>query len=71
MRPYHLVALVPVVALCLTVFLPFVNTTTTWFGIPPMFVWSMGWVLAIIPTLRTVERMRRRDEQHRAGGEQQ
>jgi predicted MFS family arabinose efflux permease len=53
--PYAIVLVIIVVALMSTVFLPFVNTSTLWFGLPSVAVWSVAWVLAIVPTLATLE----------------
>ena len=51
MRPQHVLLAIPVVALVATVFLPFVNTATLWFGLPSVMVWTALWVLAICPAL--------------------
>lgn len=40
MRAYHLYPVLPAVALILMPFLPFVNTTQLWFGLPRMLVWG-------------------------------
>jgi hypothetical protein len=55
MRPRLLVVAIPVVALLATVWLPFVNTSTLWFGLPSVMVWTIGWVLAITPALALLE----------------
>ena len=55
MRPRHVVVAVPVVALLATVWLPFVNTSTLWLGLPSVMVWTVGWVLAITPCLALLE----------------
>ena len=55
MRPRMFVVAVPVVALMATVWLPFVNSTTLWFGLPSVMVWTVGWVLAITPALALLE----------------
>lgn len=55
MRPQVLLVAIPVVALVATVWLPFVNTATLWFGLPSMMVWTAGWVLAITPALALLE----------------
>jgi hypothetical protein len=39
-RRYHLFPVIPVLALVLMPFLPFVNTTQLWFGLPRMLVWG-------------------------------
>jgi protein-S-isoprenylcysteine O-methyltransferase Ste14 len=57
--------LVTVVALLSTVFLPFVNRPTLWFGLPSVMVWTVLWVLALSAALAWVEFGRRHadDEQ--------
>jgi len=55
MRARHLVVVVPVVALLATVWLPFVNTSTLWLGMPSVMVWTVFWVLAITPALALLE----------------
>ena len=55
MRPQHLILAIPVVALVATVFLPFVNTSTLWFGLPSVMVWTALWVVAITPALCLLE----------------
>ncbi|PXX71757.1 hypothetical protein DFR70_1011191 [Nocardia tenerifensis] len=58
-----LLPLIPAVALVATPWLPFVNTTELWFGLPAMMVWTTLWALAIVPSLAAVEwrRTRRTD----------
>ena len=70
MRRYLILVAIPVVALLATVWLPFVNTATLWFGLPSLLVWSGFWVLAITPALALLEfsgRQRDADERERAG----
>jgi hypothetical protein len=55
--PYLIPMLVIIVALLGTVFFPFVNTATLWFGLPSVGVWSALWVLAIAPALVLVEHL--------------
>ena len=55
MRPQHLILAIPVVALVATVWLPFVNTSTLWFGLPSVMVWTALWVVAITPALCLLE----------------
>ncbi len=55
MKLLRLIVLVPVVALVATVWLPFVNTATLWFGLPSVMVWTGVWVLAITPSLALLE----------------
>ena len=61
--PYATVLVIIVIALLSTVFLPFVNTSTLWFGLPSVAVWSIGWVLAIVPALAALEFSGRYDEE--------
>lgn len=73
MRPQYFVVAIPVVALVATVWLPFVNTSTLWLGLPSVMVWTAGWVLAITPALCLLEftaRQREADRAHAAGGEE-
>lgn len=51
--------LVPAVALVSSVFLPFVNSSDLWWGVPSLFVWTSIWVLLITPALLTVHALRR------------
>jgi hypothetical protein len=74
MRPQFIIVAIPVLALVATVWLPFVNTSTLWLGLPSVMVWTVGWVLAITPALALLEfstRQREADEADRvdaAGG---
>ncbi len=43
MRAFHVVLLLPVVALLGTPFFPFVNSATPWFGLPSVVVWVCAW----------------------------
>ncbi|GAA3530902.1 hypothetical protein GCM10022222_12430 [Amycolatopsis ultiminotia] len=66
MRSYHLPPLLPVIALVLMPFLPFVNTTGLWIGLPKMVVWGGFWCLMCTPALLLSERlMARRDREDR------
>ncbi|HEY3682471.1 MAG TPA: hypothetical protein VGL93_05505 [Streptosporangiaceae bacterium] len=49
-----------IVALLATVFLPFVNRSTLWFGIPPVMLWSAVGVVLLSPALGLVEYARHR-----------
>ena len=60
--PYVVALAIIVGALMSTVFLPFVNTSTLWFGLPSIAVWTIVWVLAIVPTLAALEFSGRYDE---------
>ena len=51
-----------VVALLGTVWFPFVNRSTLWFGLPSVGVWSVLWVLLIAPALMLVEHAARHGE---------
>ena len=55
MKLLRFVVLVPVVALIATVWLPFVNTSTLWLGLPSVMVWTAVLVLAITPSLALLE----------------
>ena len=60
--PYVVALVIIVSALMSTVFLPFVNTSTLWLGLPSVAVWTIAWVLAIVPTLAAIEFSGRYDE---------
>jgi hypothetical protein len=51
-----------VVALTSTVWLPFAHRPTLWFGLPAIGVWSVLWVLAIVPSLAALEFSGRYDD---------
>jgi hypothetical protein len=53
--PYLIPLLVIIVALMLTVWLPFVNQPVLWLGLPSMGVWTVLWVLAITAALAALE----------------
>ena len=55
-RSLRLLPLVPAVALLSSVYLPFVNQTGLWFGLPALAVWCAFWVLVMTPVLLLVER---------------
>ena len=55
MRARAVVVLIPVVALLVTVFLPFVNRPVLWLGLPSVMVWTGGWVLVLSAALGWVE----------------
>ncbi|GHF64554.1 hypothetical protein FHX82_004750 [Amycolatopsis bartoniae] len=57
MRPYYFVPLVPALALTVMPFLPFVNSTGLWFGLPKMMVWGAAWCVLCTPALLVAERM--------------
>ena len=61
--PFVIILAVIVVALASTVFLPFVNTSTLWLGLPSVAVWTIAWVLAIVPTLAALEFSGRYDDE--------
>lgn len=71
MRRHLIIVAIPVVALLATVWLPFVNTSTLWLGLPSVMVWTAGWVLAITPALALLEfsvRQREADKAEASGG---
>jgi membrane protein required for beta-lactamase induction len=55
MRRYLIILAIPVVALVATVWLPFVNRESLWFGLPSVMVWTGFWVLCITPALALLE----------------
>ncbi|HEX4705936.1 MAG TPA: hypothetical protein VH352_27710 [Pseudonocardiaceae bacterium] len=61
MRPYHLFPIVPVLAMVLMPFLPFVNTDALWLGLPRMMVWGGGWCVLLSASLLLAERMMGRE----------
>ena len=54
-RLYTASLVVPVVALLLTPFLPFVNTATLWLNLPSVMTWSIIWVVLITVILALLE----------------
>jgi hypothetical protein len=56
MRPYHLIPVLPTLALIIMPFLPFVNTTELWFGLPRMLVWGGISCALLTPALLLTER---------------
>lgn len=48
-----------VIGLLATVWLPFVNRSTLWLGIPPVMLWSAVGVLLLTPALALIEYTRR------------
>jgi membrane protein YdbS with pleckstrin-like domain len=46
---------VVIVALVATVWLPFVNTSSLWLGLPSIMVWTAAWVVGITLTLALIE----------------
>ncbi len=68
MRRYLIILAIPVVALVATVWLPFVNRATLWFGLPSVMVWSVFWVLLITPALALIEFRPAQREADRAEG---
>ncbi|SEP35272.1 hypothetical protein [Amycolatopsis saalfeldensis] len=57
MRSYHLPPILPVIALVLMPFLPFVNSAGLWLGMPKMLVWGGFWCLMFTPALLLSERL--------------
>ena len=66
MRGYYLYPAIPALALFLMPFLPFVNTTQLWFGLPRMIVWGalscVGLSISLIFTERAVSGREREEE---------
>ncbi|HEX3588749.1 MAG TPA: hypothetical protein VHV74_03885 [Pseudonocardiaceae bacterium] len=56
MRGYHLYPAIPALALVLMPFLPFVNTSQLWFGLPRMLVWGALSCVALSISLIFTER---------------
>jgi hypothetical protein len=44
-RAYYLVPLIPGLGLAIMPFLPFVNSSGLWLGLPKMMVWGAVWCL--------------------------
>jgi hypothetical protein len=62
-RAYYLVPLIPALGLAIMPFLPFVNSSGLWLGLPKMMVWGAVWCLLCTPALLLTERlMARRGE---------
>jgi len=55
-RPYHVIPLVPVLALVLMPFLPFINTASLWLGLPRMMIWGGAWCVLLTVALLITER---------------
>lgn len=53
----------PALALLIAPWLPLVNTSRLWFGVPALFVWTSVWVLLITPALYAVDRTRPRADE--------
>lgn len=56
MRRYHLFPVLPALALVLMPFLPFVDTTQLWFGLPRMLVWGGASCVVLSISLLATER---------------
>jgi hypothetical protein len=65
MRPYHVIPVIPALALVLMPFLPFVNTASLWLGLPRMMVWGGAWCVLLTVALLAAESLMARD--HVAG----
>lgn len=63
MRTQYLFPAIPVLALLLMPFLPFVNTSDLWLGLPRMFVWGGAWCLMLTPALLLAERWMARERE--------
>ena len=53
----------PVTALIVMPFVPFVNAPGLWFGLPRLMVWTVLWSLSWVPALVWSQRLIDRDEQ--------
>jgi hypothetical protein len=53
----------PVTALIVMPFLPFVNAPGLWLGLPRLMVWTVLWSLSWVPALVWSQRLMDRDEQ--------
>ena len=62
MRPYHVIPLVPALALVLMPFLPFVNNPGLWLGLPRMMVWGGAWCVLLTVAFLLTDRMMSRGE---------
>jgi hypothetical protein len=65
MRPYFLLPAIPLLALTLMPFLPFVNTSALWLGLPRMFVWGAVSCVILAPTLLLTDRLMSREDEDR------
>jgi hypothetical protein len=64
-RPHLLLPAVPLLALVLMPFLPFVNTSALWLGMPRMFVWGAASCLILAPALLLTDRLLSREDDDR------
>lgn len=62
MRPYHIIPMVPALALVLMPFLPFVNNAGLWLGLPRMMVWGGAWCVLLTVAFLLTDRMMSRGE---------
>lgn len=60
MRSYHLPPILPIIALVAMPFLPFVNSTGLWLGLPKMVVWGGISALLLSPALLWSEHLMQR-----------
>lgn len=65
--PFLIPLFVIIVALVTTVFLPFVNQSALWLGLPSVGLWTVLWVLAITPALAAVEFLTKQDDDDEEG----
>jgi hypothetical protein len=56
LTPRHWLLLLPVLALVLTPFVPFVNTPADVLGLPPILYWVGGWAIATTLILQMLYR---------------
>jgi protein-S-isoprenylcysteine O-methyltransferase Ste14 len=61
MRGKLIMLAVVVMALVATVWLPFVNASSLWLGLPSIMVWTAAWVVGITLVLALIE-FGRKDE---------
>ncbi|MGY4649569.1 hypothetical protein [Mycobacterium sp. URHB0021] len=57
----YLPPVVPVLAIVLMPFLPFVNAPGLWLGLPKMMVWAAFWTICLTPAMAWSQRLMERD----------
>ena len=58
----YLPPVIPVLAIILMPFLPFVNAPGLWLGLPKMMVWAAFWTICLTPAMAWSQRLMERDE---------
>jgi hypothetical protein len=58
----YLPPVVPVLAIVVMPFLPFVNAPGLWLGLPKMMVWAAFWTVCLTPAMAWSQRLMERDE---------